>query len=77
MMFDRFRYIAVLKVLTILEFYGVILGVALLYWLTVPSPWFALIVLMLVLRLMTVHLNTRHIEIWNNVQGPYLIWPFT
>lgn len=72
----RLKYIAFLRLIVQLEFYGLLLGAALAWMAIVPKPYFSLIIAFLVLRLITAHINHRNVAAYHQVQDQYMLYPF-
>ncbi len=72
----RLKYIAFLRLIVQLEFYGLLLGAALTWMAYVPNPYFTVIVTLLMLRVITAHINHRKLAAYHNVQDQYTLYPF-
>lgn len=70
------RYVAFLRLMVQLEFFGAILAIALALMLVVPSPYMSIVITFCLLRLLTAHLNHRWVQQAGNVQDQYMLYPF-
>ncbi len=72
----RLRYLAVLKVLTILEFMGAILAVATAHTIGITREGFICVGGFVLMRLLTAHINQRHVATAIDAQDKYMLYPF-
>jgi len=72
----RLRYLAVLKVLTILEFFGAILAMATAQVAGLTREGVICVAGFVLLRLLTAHINQRHVAVSIDAQDKYMLYPF-
>jgi hypothetical protein len=74
---NRLNYLGFMKIITILEFFGMLLGITLTYMMS-QLDWRYRYTLIgfVVLRLITAHINTRYVARAINAEDQYILYPF-
>lgn len=65
-----------MKIITVLEYYGLILALALALVLAVPANWTLAIFMFCALRVYTAHSNVNYIANSLNARDQYTLYPF-
>ena len=71
----RIQYLASMKFITVLEYYGCILGITLAIWLGTAQHWILAVFVFCTLRLITAHQNANYIADSLNARDQYTLYP--